>query len=183
MSIKDAKLMASLSILCVFGTWAESKAGSQETGMGQEDRTSAQIVKGRLIGYDMPADWKLAGRTKDLTYTNPFQQNIAPRWVDGEIVYRVTFGEVKVDVKTAKVAKEYIPVYKAPGPDEPPTAVERVPAQLSIYDTKPGDPGYSPIWHYHYVVVPRDYKPNTLRSEKAVLESGYEIVPVNHFTN
>jgi hypothetical protein len=33
------------------------------------------------------------------------------------------------------------------------------------------------------VIVPRDYKANTLRSEKDVLESGYKVVPVDRFSN
>ncbi len=149
---------------------------------GKTERAT-KIVNGRIVGFDMPDDWKIAERAKTLTYTNPFNQDIAARWVDGEIVYRVSFGEVKVDPKTAHVAKEYIPVYSAPGPREPPTKIERVPGQLSIYDTKPGDTGYSPIWHYHYVVVPRDYEANTLRSEEDVLKSGYRIVPVDYYSN
>ena len=80
-----------------------------------------------------------------------------------------------MDPKTAKVAKEYLPVYTEPDPAKPDVIPEQVPGQLSIYDTKPGDPGYSPIWHYHYVIVPRDYVANTLRSERACLGSGYEI--------
>lgn len=158
-------------------------ARAQETTQPAEAKQPQQIVDGRLTGFDMPGDWKLAERTKKLTYTNPLNQDLAPRWVNGEIVYRVSFGEVKVDPKTVKAAKEYLAVYAAPGPGDPPTKVEKVPGQLAIYDTKPGDKGYSPIWHYHYVIVPRDYKPNTLRSEKDVLESGYKIVPVEHFTN
>jgi hypothetical protein len=35
---------------------------------------------------------------------------------------------------------------------------------------------YSPLWQLSYVVLPRDYEPNTLRSEADCLESGYPIV-------
>jgi hypothetical protein len=34
---------------------------------------------------------------------------------------------------------------------------------------------YSPIWQFNYVIVPRDYAPNALRSERDCLKSGYEI--------
>ena len=34
---------------------------------------------------------------------------------------------------------------------------------------------YSPLWQFNYVVVPRDYVPNTLRSESDCLKSGYPI--------
>lgn len=166
--------------------WLTGLAGaaSQEKEPSQgPDEERRRIIDGRLTGFDMPADWKIAERARKLNYTNPFNQDLAARWVDGEIVYRVSFGEVKVDPRTAKVAKEYIPVYAAPQPGDRPKKVERVPGQLSIYDTKPGDAGYSPIWHYHYVIVPRDYRANTLRSEKDVIESGYKIVPVDYFSN
>lgn len=159
------------------------RVNAQEKKVEGKTEKVTKIVNGRIVGFAMPDDWKIAESAKTLTYTNPFNQNIAARWVDGEIVYRVSFGEVKVDPKMAHVAKEYIPVYSAPGSSEPPTKVERVSGQLSIYDTKPGDPGYSPIWHYHYVVVPRDYKANALRSEDDALKSGYKIVPVDYYSN
>jgi hypothetical protein len=44
-------------------------------------------------------------------------------------------------------------------------------------------PGYSPIWQFNYVIVPRDYAPNTLRSEKDCLESGYPIKKSRVFEN
>ncbi len=174
-----ALLVAGFAVFCVAAQQSKQQHQQRTSGEPQPN----QVINGRLTGFDMPQDWKLAERAKELTYTNPFIQNLAARWVDGEIVYRVSFGEVKVEAASAKVAKEYIPVYRAPGPGDPPTRVQRVPEQLAIYDTKPGDQRYSPIWHYHYVVVPQDYKPNKLRSEKAVLQSGYEVVPVNHFSN
>jgi hypothetical protein len=108
----------------------------------------------------------------------------APKQViDGEIVYRASFSKVHVDPAKTKVVKEDIPVYSAPAPGAPPDAVEHVSEQLSIYDTKPGDAGYSAIWQYYYVVVPRDYEANTLRSEREVLESGYRVVAVDVFSN
>ena len=60
---------------------------------------------------------------------------------------------------------------------------ERVPDQYGIYDSRPGDEHYSPIWRYHYVLVPRDYEPNALRSEEDVLASGYEVVQADTYTN
>ena len=44
-------------------------------------------------------------------------------------------------------------------------------------------PGYSPIWQFNYVIVPSDYKANTLRSEKDCLESGYPIKKSRVFEN
>lgn len=149
---------------------------------GAQPKPIPAIVNGHMIGSNMPADWPIEARTKTLTYTNPYNQNLAPRWCDGEIVYRISWGEVKVDPKAVRAAKEYLCVYAPPPPGEP-TRVERVPDQLPIYDTKPGDPGYNPIWHYNYVIVPRNYKANTLRSEDDAKKSGYPIVPVDHYTN
>jgi hypothetical protein len=60
---------------------------------------------------------------------------------------------------------------------------EMVPGQLNIYDTVPGMDRYSPIWQFNYVVVPRDYTPNTLRSEADCLNSGYPILKSLDFEN
>jgi hypothetical protein len=181
MFTKSTVMLACLAV--VLGL-VRSRFAEVPTDRPQDSKpVTKQVIDGKLTGFDMPSDWKLSDQARRLTYTNPFGQNIAPRWVNGEIVYRASFGPVEVDPKATKVAKEYITVYAAPKPGDPVTQVERVTDQLAIYDTKPGDAGYSPIWHYHYVVVPRDYKPNTLRSEKDVLASGFPVVPVNHFSN
>ncbi|MBI3972981.1 MAG: hypothetical protein HY332_17020 [Chloroflexi bacterium] len=60
---------------------------------------------------------------------------------------------------------------------------EHVPGQVGIYDSKPGDANCSLIWRYNYVLVPRDYEANTLRSEEDCLQSGYEIVRGDTYTN
>jgi hypothetical protein len=60
---------------------------------------------------------------------------------------------------------------------------EKVKGQYTIYDSKPGDPGYSPLWRHNYVIVPRDYQPQTLRSKAAVLQSGYQIIRTEKVTN
>ena len=60
---------------------------------------------------------------------------------------------------------------------------EKVEGQYTIYDTKPGDPGYSPLWRHNYVIVPRDYRPQTLRSKEDVLRSGYPIEGSDKITN
>ena len=35
---------------------------------------------------------------------------------------------------------------------------------------------YSPLWQFNYVVVPRDYVANTIRSEADCHQSGYPIL-------
>lgn len=115
-----------------------------------------------------------------LEYSNPHGQRVGPRWVRGEIVYAMPLGVLLIDPERQKWAKEYVPVFNTEGPDGRP---ERVTGQFGIYDSKPGDEHYSPIWRYHYVIVPRDYEANTLRSEEDCLKSGYPIIPVDMYTN
>jgi hypothetical protein len=121
----------------------------------------------------------LAAGVENLTYSNPFGLTIERVWFDGKIVFAVEQGELDVDVNAVKVAQEYQVVYsvdldeegKLAGGKEP----ERVPGQYNIYDSVPGMDKYSPLWQFNYVIVPREYVPNTLRSEADCLASGYPI--------
>lgn len=122
---------------------------------------------------------------ENLTYNNPYALEIERVWFDGRVVFAVESGEVEIDFdeqRTAvgnKVAQEYQVVYavdldehgKLRGGSEP----ERVDGQYNIYDSVPGMEKYSPLWQFNYVIVPRDYEPNRLRSEQDCLESGYRI--------
>lgn len=72
-------------------------------------------------------------------------------------------GIVNVDPASTRWAKEYVAVCSVDGGPE--GRPERVAGQYGIYDSKPGDDNYSPIWRYNYVVVPRDHEANTLGSE------------------
>jgi hypothetical protein len=120
-----------------------------------------------------------------LTYSNPLGQVMERVWFDHKVVYAIDLGKVEVDPEVDKVAQEYQIVYSVKLDehgkliDEP----ELVDGQLNIYDTVPGMPRYSPIWQFNYVMVPRDYVPNTLRSESDCLASGYEIVRSQVFEN
>lgn len=125
-------------------------------------------------------------RVESLTFNNPFAQGMERVWYKGKIVYALDAGELEIPTAgDVKVAQEYQLVYsveldkggKAKG--EP----ESVEGQLNIYDTVPGDDDYSPIWQFNYVVVPRDYEVNTIRSEDECLESGYTIHKSNDFEN
>ncbi len=115
-----------------------------------------------------------------LQYSNPHKQIIHPRWAGGQVVWSIPCGPVEVDPQKAHVADEYIVVYSMKGQDGEP---EKVEGQYTIYDTKPGDPGYSPLWRHNYVIVRRDYKPQTLRSKEDVLRSGYPIERSDKITN
>jgi hypothetical protein len=115
-----------------------------------------------------------------LQYSNPHHQRVGPRWVRGEVVFAMPCGVVHVDAERQAWAKEYVVCYSVDGgPDGRP---ERVPGQFGIYDSRPGDPHYNPVWRYHYVVVPRNYEPNSLRSEQDVLQSGYPVVQADVYT-
>jgi hypothetical protein len=124
-------------------------------------------------------------RVEALDYNNPYRYKIERVWFDRRVVFATEQGEVEVDPKKVKVAQEYQVVYSvtldAHGrlKSEP----KRVPGQLNIYDSIPGMKKYSPIWQFNYVIVPRDYVPNTLRSEKDCLRSGYEIRRSRVFEN
>jgi len=116
-----------------------------------------------------------------LSYSNPHKQRVGPRWVRGEVVFAMPLGIVDVDPATTRWAKEYVVVYSVDGGPE--GRPERVPGQFGIYDSKPGDEHYSPIWRYNYVLVPRDYEANTLRSEEDCLNSGHPVIESDVYTN
>jgi hypothetical protein len=122
---------------------------------------------------------------ESLTYDNPFGQTMERVWFAGRVVFALDLGEVDVDPASVKVAQEYQVVYSV-DLDERGKAVgepEMVPGQLNIYDSVPGMDAYSPIWQFNYVVVPRDYRPNTLRSAEDCLASGHPIHRSNDFEN
>jgi hypothetical protein len=127
------------------------------------------------------------GEVERLDYNNPYGYDIERVWFDGKIIFASEQGEVDIDETKVKVAQEYQIVYAVEldphghlkGGKQP----KRVKGQLNIYDTVPGMKGYSPIWQFNYVIVPRDYEPNTLRSEKDCLRSGYPIKKSRVFEN
>jgi hypothetical protein len=112
-----------------------------------------------------------------LDYSNPFGQKLERIWFDGNVVYAVELGELDVDPSALKVAQEYQIVYavELDRDGKPVREPDRVPGQYNIYDSVPGMPKYSPLWQFNYVVVPRDYAANTLRSERDCLDSGFPI--------
>ncbi len=121
----------------------------------------------------------------DLTYTNPFKQKIERAWYKGQFVFAIE-GEVmhlsgKDEVKSAK---EYQPVYDVELNDNGWRKSHKpVKGQYNIYASIPGDKDYSAVWKFYYVIVPKDYEPNSLRSEQDCLDSGYEIRVSNYYQN
>jgi hypothetical protein len=134
----------------------------------------------REPGLPPPDDVRTAVDFEDLQYSNPWRQAVHPRWAGGTVVWSIPCGPVAVDPSKTPVADEYIVVHSMDGDDGEP---EKVDGQYTIYDTRPGDPGYSPLWRHNYVIVPRDYTPQRLRSKNDVLSSGYQIVRTDKITN
>jgi hypothetical protein len=123
---------------------------------------------------------KFDGPREALTYNNPFKQSVERVWFDGKLVYAVDCGEVEVDPKQVKIAEEYQVVYSLDAKGKP---KDEVKGQYNIYDSVPGMKKYSPIWRFNYVIVPRDYEPNSLRSEADVKKSGYRVRRSKNFEN
>lgn len=124
------------------------------------------------------------GNVEDLHYNNPYGYKIERVWFDGRIVFATEQGDLDVDPKKIKVAQEYQIVYSAQlNKRKKLVRAERVSGQFNIYDSIPGMRKYSPIWQFNYVIAPRDYIANTLRSERDCLRSGYEIRKSRDFEN
>ena len=153
--------------------------------MPRETEGVWEIHKGKARSKRLPRT--RVRKVEDLHYNNPYGYKIERVWFDGRVVFATEQGEVDVDPRRVKVAQEYQIVYdvrltragKLAKRREP----KRVPGQLNIYDSVPGMRKYSPIWQFNYVIVPRDYEPNTLRSERDCLRSGYPIKRSRVFEN
>jgi len=135
-----------------------------------------EIRQGRVYAKGRPHDLR---SVEDLHFNNPYGYKIERVWFDGRVIFATEQGEVDVDPKKVKVAQEYQIVYAvrldAKGKLVDGREPKRVPGQFNIYDSVPGMKKYSAIWQFNYVIVPRGYIPNTLRSERDCLRSGYEI--------
>jgi hypothetical protein len=137
------------------------------------------VQEGDVVPAPPVATWRQGeeAEIENLTYSNPFNQELERVWFDGKVVFAAELGELDLDPETAKVAQEYQIVYDVELDERGKLRGEpdRVGGQFNIYDSVPGMDKYSPLWLFNYVVVPRDYEPNTLRSERDCLDSGYEI--------
>jgi len=166
-------------------TLKATQAASNAPGLDETEGDGWLIQDGKVSQGPGGKQFVDSG-AESLTYNNPFGQSIERVWYNGKIVYALDAGELEVDeVGDLQVAQEYQIVYKVDLDDakkargEP----EEVSGQLNIYDSVPGDEKYSPIWQFNYVVVPREYEVNTLRSAQDCKESGYPIQRSNDFEN
>ncbi len=118
--------------------------------------------------------------TEQLDYNNPLAQIVETAWYNGKKHW--AFGPnipLPINPEQPKTAQEYMIAYSVSEHGEP----DLVPLQHNIYDSIPGMAKYSPIWHLNYVIVPRDYIPNTYRSADQVLNSGRPIIKSNRYVN
>jgi len=166
-------------------TLKATQAASNAPGLDETEGDGWLIQDGKVSQGPGGKQFVDSG-AESLTYNNPFGQSIERVWYNGKIVYALDAGELELDeVGDLQVAQEYQIVYKVDLDDakkargEP----EEVSGQLNIYDSVPGDEKYSPIWQFNYVVVPREYEVNTLRSAQDCKESGYPIQRSNDFEN
>ena len=134
------------------------------------------IEDGKPVRREPGAVYRPDG-TVNLSYSNPYDLKVERIWFDGKIVYAIEQGELDIEIERVKVAQEYQIVYAVELDDRGKLKAEpeRVEGQYNIYDSVPGMDKYSPLWQFNYVIVPRDYEANALRSEADCLASGFEI--------
>ena len=158
--------------------------GGGEVPASEQESTAWRFADGHISSSGPPPGYS-AGGVERLDYNNPFSQSMERVWFDGKLVFALDVGEIDVDSSSVKVAQEYQIVFGVELDEDgkklrPP---EQVPGQLNIYDSVPGMAKYSPIWQFNYVVVPRTYEVNSLRSEADCLNSGFPIRRSNDFEN
>lgn len=130
---------------------------------------------------------KWAGDVVNLKYSNPFEQAIKIAWYDGKQVAHLFLGAAgaKPDFK---VAEQYLPLPESEfkGAQITPDQFKDLTKKLvghGIFDSVPGEPNYSPIWHNNWVLVPAGYQENTLKSVADAKASGYRIVSTPIWVN
>ncbi len=158
---------------------------SGDQGVGSEEEEGVWCITDGDPSWRPGTDVFRPDGIENLTYNNPYALEIERVWFDGRVVYAVESGEVEIEfdehrvARGNKVAQEYQVVYgveldergKLKEEREP----ERVDGQYNIYDSVPGMEKYSPLWQFNYVIVPRNYEANSLRSEADCLSSGHRI--------
>lgn len=125
---------------------------------------------------------------ENLKYNNPFNQGLDPAWNEGNKVFHFFLGAATT-APPYKIAVQYLPIRQSAydGPtrttDDFMRLVQNAKVGTVVFDSVPGDPNYSPIWHNHWVLVPDDYQADTLRSVAQVMSSGYEVVETPIWVN
>lgn len=157
-----------LTRLAVQALKQDQKLGGAEGVVNKEVYRVLNIPCRRLIQPD----------PQQLVYNDPYAQGTALVLYGGRPVLAVSLGRIRVDPKLISWSTEYIPIYGQKNGEPVP-----VPGQLPIVDSVPGDPDYSPIRRYHYVIVPEGYVPGTFGSAEEVEKSGYSIIETDILNN
>lgn len=134
-----------------------------------------------------PSGNAFTGGVENLQYNDPFGQKVHPAWYEGKMVYHLMLNASAVAPTFENVAKQYLFVYD----DEfqNPTTLEglqkqpKVPNQHVVFDSVPGDPHYSAIWRTYWVLVPRSYRGNDLRSLAGIAQSQFPVIESNFYVN
>lgn len=174
-----ALVLAVLAALATTAAVAPARAQEDHPHDHAVSSLSGPVVSGHPAPGVETVPW--VGELENLTYSNPFGQAIGPVWYEDRLGYAIHGGEVWIDPDRTAYANQYMPVYSLDGGED--GGPERVDGQHIIYDTAPGDEGYSPIWRHHWVIVPRDYDPNSLRSISDIRASGYRMVTTDRYFN
>jgi hypothetical protein len=166
MATVPQKFLKMLVVFAVLGFFFAILAGVQGTAWGKQKTTPA---------------------SEALVYNNPFHQKVKMAWYNGRKIKHLSLGATTAR-PLFKIAQQYNLIYEDQF-KEPPTTVQAFEVQekaivgVAIYDSVPGDPNYSPIWQINWVLVPRTYKPDTVRSADGVKKLGYKIVSSNIWQN
>lgn len=126
-----------------------------------------------------PPDETFINDVENLTYNNPFGQPVNPAWWERKQVFHLFVGGTNEEPSFPTVP-QYLFVYE--DEFEEPTTLDgfmqqpKLEGQFVIYPTVPGQPDYSPIWHNIWVLAPRDFEPNSIRSVKELMDSGLQTV-------
>lgn len=100
---------------------------------------------------------------------------IVPAWYDGKEVAYLDIGPMPI--RTGNVYQCIHGIDKTTGEIVP------VAGQKLIFDSLPSNPSYSPVWRMHYVRVPENFEPDSLRGTKAIYDRKLPVRPTEFYLN
>lgn len=106
----------------------------------------------------------------ELLYSNPFSQRLVPGWYQNTLLFALDIGEITDE--TVQADNVYIPISEF---DEEGTPLT-IEGQYYIFARIPTAREYNGLCRVVFVEVPLNYTPNSLRSQKDVQESGYNLL-------
>jgi len=150
---------------------SEAQGRIQVFGMRQLDKRYGLIVAAVLLAtIPAAAAYLMKGEDREVTETAEAELPLRHGYYKGqEVAYIIT------EVSNSNTAKRVNATY-APSLAQITVGVANfyrftngAPGQLSVLDTVPGDPGYSPLWRIHTVTWKDGGHPELLTSEEEVL--------------